>query len=113
LSGRPTVLRFFTARSERSVASLEELVAVHHSGATVVAVCDGGSGDDVGRLVGDRYPFLVVPDEDRGIARAFGVWCWPTTVWIRPDQRVEAVDLGAVAPATAGDAHQGPVQAST
>jgi hypothetical protein len=108
LAGRPTVLRFFTARSERSVASLAELAALHDSGTTVVAIGDGASVEEIGRLVGEReYPFLVVADEDRLVSRAFGVWCWPTTVWIRPDQRVEAVDLGAVAPppedGTAGD----------
>jgi hypothetical protein len=52
----------------------------------------GGRGG-TGR--GAAAPVLVVADADRLVARSFGIWAWPVTVWIRPDQRIEAIDIGA------------------
>lgn len=115
LGGRPVVLAFWTPRSEPSVAHLELLrdlpppAAGRDGDPLVVAVCDGEGPDRVAELVRDRrLPFLVLPDPDRRIARAFGVWCWPATVWVRADQRIEAIDLGTPAGPAASAAPAGP-----
>ncbi len=61
---------------------------------TVIAVGDGEGPERVAELVEEReFPFLVLADPDRLVSRAFGVWCWPATVWIRTDGRIEAIDL--------------------
>lgn len=110
LKGRPVVLAFWTPRSGPSVAHLELLrdlpAADGYQAPLVVAVCDGEGPERVEELVGHRrLPFLVLPDPDRRIARQFGVWCWPATVWIRPDQRIEAIDLGTPAGSAAPAAY--------
>jgi hypothetical protein len=41
--------------------------------------------------------FPLIPDPVRAISRRFVVGVWPSTVWIGPDMRVEAVHLGLTA----------------
>ncbi|MGH2555647.1 MAG: redoxin domain-containing protein, partial [Actinomycetota bacterium] len=106
LKGRPLALTFWTSRSEPSLDHLEFLRDLHTTrgrwAPVTIAVGDGESPDRVARIVKEKeLPFLVLPDPDRRVSRMFGVWCWPCTVWIRPDQRVEAIDFGAAPPATA------------
>lgn len=99
LRGRPLVVTFFTSRSRPSLDQLSALCDL--AGGTgpgaplVVAVGDGEPPDRVAEIAKERgLPFLVLPDPDRRISRAFGVWCWPSTVWVGADLRVEAVDVG-------------------
>lgn len=103
VKGRPLALTFWTSRSEPSLDHLEFLRDMQttrgRSAPVTIAVGDGESPDRVAEVAKERrLPFLVLPDPDRRVSRMFGVWCWPCTVWIRPDQRVEAIDFG-VAPA--------------
>jgi peroxiredoxin len=105
LKGRPIALTFWTSRSEPSLDHLEflrEMQMTRGRGAPVtIAVGDGESPERVARILKEKeFPFLLLPDPDRRVSRMFGVWCWPCTVWIRPDQRVEAIDFGAAPPAT-------------
>jgi peroxiredoxin len=102
LKGRAVALGFYTRRSGPSLDHLEFLRDVASTGGKrsplVVAVGDGESAERVAEVVKQReLPFLVLPDPDRLLSRAFGVWCWPATVWIRPDLKVEAVDFGSSA----------------
>lgn len=99
LRGRGVVVTFWTSRSAPSLDQLDVLrdlsATLGDSAPLVVAVGDGEPADRVAAVVKERrLPFLVLPDPDHRLSRAFGVWCWPATVWIRPDLRVEAIDLG-------------------
>jgi hypothetical protein len=97
--GRGLALAFYTSRSEPSIEHLDLLREVGNGGEEgplVIAIGDGETWEDVAALVeARRLPFLVVADADRLVARSFGIWAWPVTVWIRPDQRIEAIDIGA------------------
>jgi len=99
LKGRPVALTFWTSRSAPSIDQLEYLRGLQADGdrraPIVIAVGDGEGPERVAELVEEReFPFLVLADPDRLVSRAFGVWCWPATVWIRTDGRIEAIDLG-------------------
>jgi peroxiredoxin len=98
--GRGLAVVFYTYRSEPSIEHLETLREVGdggEEGPLVIAIGDGEAWDAVAALVEERrLPFLVVADADRLVARSFGIWAWPVTVWIRPDQRIEAIDIGAI-----------------
>jgi hypothetical protein len=99
LKGRSMALTFWSSRSEPSLEQLELLRGVAEGmgdrAPIIIAVGDGEGDEHVAELVRDReFPFLVLPDPDRGLSRHFGVWCWPSTIWITEDQRIEAIDLG-------------------
>jgi hypothetical protein len=58
-------------------------------------VGDGEPPDRAEELArAEGFPFALIPDPDRAISSRFGVGVWPSTIWIGPDQRVEAVSLG-------------------
>jgi peroxiredoxin len=102
LRGRPAVVVFWTSRSAPSIEHLCALRDRHAAGAgpapLTIAVGDGETADEAERVAKDhRLPFVVLPDPGRRIASAFGVWCWPATVLVGADGRVESVDLGASA----------------
>jgi peroxiredoxin len=99
LNGLPVALAFWTRLSEPSLDQLEYLRYVHatrrESAPLIIAIGDGESPEQAAEIAKERnLPYLVLADPDRLVSRAFGVWCWPATVWIRADQRVEAVDFG-------------------
>ncbi|HYU57390.1 MAG TPA: TlpA disulfide reductase family protein, partial [Actinomycetota bacterium] len=99
LRGRPIAITFWSSRSAPSLEQLDVLRDVADrsggGGPLVVAVGDGESQERATEVAKERrLPYLVLPDPDRLVSSAFGVWCWPATVWIRPDLRVEAIDVG-------------------
>jgi peroxiredoxin len=100
LKGRPVALTFWTPRSRPSIDHLELLGEMCRRGGAeaplVIAVGNGGREPAAEAVRARRLPFPILADADGRISRIFGVWCWPTTIWIRPDQRVEAVDFGTV-----------------
>jgi peroxiredoxin len=105
LKGRPLAIVFCTTRSEPSLTQLDVLRDVHLSrgskGPLTIAIGDGESRERVALIAKEKdLPFLLLAEPDRRISRAFGVWCWPATVWIRPDQVVEAIDFGVTASPT-------------
>jgi peroxiredoxin len=102
LRGRPVVVAFWTSWSEPSLEQLRQLRAAYESsardGVIVLAVGDGEPAEraeEVARR--ERLPFPVIADPNRGISQRFGVGVWPSTVWIAPDMRVDAVHLGLTA----------------
>jgi peroxiredoxin len=99
MQGRRTVLAFWTSASQPSVEQLRELKAAHESsgerGPVVLGVGDGETGEAAAKVAKEEaLPFPVIPDPERAISRRYGVGCWPTTVWIGPNMRVEAVNFG-------------------
>lgn len=101
LRGASAVLSFWTSCSEPSIEQLrqlrEALDSRRENHPNVLGIGDGESAEQVAELAKrERLPFPLVPDPERVIARQLGVSAWPATVQVRPDGRVEAVDLGLV-----------------
>ena len=106
LKGRSIALVFCSPRSEPSMDHLEYVreVGRGEGAPIVIGVCDTESSERVAEIVEERrIPFLVLADPGQRIASVFGVWCWPATIWIGPDQVVEAVDFGGAAAASKGE----------
>jgi peroxiredoxin len=102
LRGRQLVLTFWTSWCEPSIAQLREFAQATRdgegTGPLVLAIGDGESADRAAEMAQDEdLPFPVLPDPDREISRRFGVGCWPSSVWISPAARVEAVNFGLTA----------------
>lgn len=113
LRGRPVALTFWTSRSEPSLNHLDflrDLTLSRGSKAPLtVAVGDGESHERAAEVAKEHeLPYTVLADPDRLVSRSFGVWCWPATVWIRSDLKVEAVDFGGAARTSTGSAPTGP-----
>jgi peroxiredoxin len=99
-SGRRVVLTFFTPRSQPSVDHLAQMTSAaspdRRIGPLVIAVADGSSWSRVEELVREKGSSVVIlPDPERQISSMFGVWCWPATVRIDANGRVEGIDVGA------------------
>jgi hypothetical protein len=79
----------------------------------VFAIGDGESPKQVTELANrEQLPFPLIPDPARLIARRYGVYCWPATVQVGPDGRVEAADLGLVPGVNRCEQHPGRPQSS-
>ena len=63
----------------------------------IVAV-NGGEKGEVLSEIRRKYnlSFALVPDPGRIIARQFGIECWPTTVWINAEGKVEDAQFGTI-----------------
>jgi len=101
LRGGPVVLSFWTSCSGPSLEQLRQLrVALEtgpHGQASVLGVGDGESAQQVAEVAQrEQLPFPLVPDPERQIAHRYGVSCWPTTVQVGPEGRIDATDLGLV-----------------
>jgi peroxiredoxin len=101
LRGRSVVLSFWISCSEPSVEQLRQLrEALESRGKDapyVLGIGDGESPQEVTELARrERLPFPLMADPERSIARRYGISCWPATVQVGPDGRVEATDLGLV-----------------
>jgi hypothetical protein len=102
LRGRRVALAFLDLRSEPSVEHLRHLRRAYEragrAAPVLLAIGDGEGPDQVSEVArAERLPFPLLPDPERSISKRYGVGCWPVTVWIRPDMRVEAVDFGLTA----------------
>jgi peroxiredoxin len=102
LLGRSVLVSFWQSWSAPCLAELRRLEALQHGdarSAPVVIAFHGGpapkSFEEIRRQHG--LSFALVQDTEHRIARAFGVRCWPTTIGIDPDGRIEHIQLG-VAP---------------
>ncbi len=102
LRGRRVALTFWTSWSDPSVEQLREFARAYEAtrgvGPLVLAIGEGETEERAAQIAKEEgLPFPVLPDPDREISRRFGVGCWPTTVWIGPTMRVEAVNFGLTA----------------
>ena len=106
--GRRHMLSFWHAWSAPCLAELRRLSTMYgrptEEQPTIVAF-HGGPQSDLDRVRKElALPFTLVQDVDQVVARLYGVRCWPTTVTIGPDARVEHVQFGV--PARERDASQ-------
>jgi peroxiredoxin len=117
MRGRRVALSFWASWCEPSLEQLRQFARAYEAaegqGPLVLAVGDGESPDRAEELAkAEGFPFALIPDPDRTISTRFGVGVWPSTIWIGPDQRVEAVSLGLTSVGGDGeDRHKGMAQA--
>src|SRR5204863_1763319 len=101
LRGGPVVLCFWTSCSQPSIEQLRQLRSALDSAGddrpSVFGIGDGETPDHVAELAeNEQFPFPLLPDPERSIARRFGISSWPATVQAGPDGRVVAADIGLV-----------------
>jgi thiol-disulfide isomerase/thioredoxin len=109
LKGKDVLLNFWQSWSAPCLAELERLQRLFDDGqAPVIVAFHGGADakavDVVRKRLGLSYP--MVQDARQQIGLRYGVRCWPTTVKIDADGRVEHVQLGTAhehGPSGAGD----------
>ena len=98
LRGRDVVMNFWQSWSAPCLAELLRLQRLHQAGpeAPFIVAFHGGANseavDDVRKRLGLSYP--LVQDLQQQMARSYGVRCWPTTIKIDADGRVEHVQFG-------------------
>lgn len=98
LRGRDVVMNFWQSWSAPCLAELLRLQRLHQAGpeAPLIVAFHGGAKseavDDVRKRLGLSYP--LVQDLQQQMARSYGVRCWPTTIKIDADGRVEHVQFG-------------------
>ncbi len=99
LRGQRVLLNFWQSWSAPCIRELTRLEALHEKGGEgtpVILAVNGGEKPEVLSGVRRKHNlgFTLVPDPERTIARQFGVECWPTTVSIDAEGRVEGVQYG-------------------
>jgi thiol-disulfide isomerase/thioredoxin len=97
LKGKDVVLNFWQSWSAPCLRELERLQRLHDEGqAPLIVAFHGGADikavDVVRKRLGLSYP--VVQDSQQQIGLRYGVRCWPTTVKIDADGRVDHIQLG-------------------
>jgi peroxiredoxin len=98
LRGREVFVNFWQSWSAPCLTELERLQRLHADGgqAPSIVAFHGGTDakavDDVRKRLGLSFP--VVQDPQQQIARRYGVRCWPTTIKIDADGRVEHIQFG-------------------
>jgi peroxiredoxin len=97
--GRSVLVAFWQWWSDPCLEELRRLETLHHGNArpgSAIVAFHGGHGpkgfEDLRRRHGLSFPIVV--DVDHRIARTFGVRCWPTTIGIDAEGRIEHVQLG-------------------
>ncbi len=93
------LLNFFQSWSIPSIQELQRLQGLQDQGgenAPVIVAVSGDAKADVLAEVRRKYKLglALVPDPNGSIARSFGVHCWPTTLSIDPDGRVNGIQTG-------------------
>lgn len=98
LRGRRLLLNFWQSWSAPSLAELRRLQAASHEGQRTPLVIAFHGGNDpeavavVRKQLGLRFP--LVQDAEQRVGRKYGVSCWPTTVLVDTDGRVEHIQFG-------------------
>jgi peroxiredoxin len=98
LRGRDVVLNFWQSWSRPCLTELQRLQRLHQEGeqAPAIIAFHGGSNsgalDDVRKRLGLSYP--LVHDSQQRIAQKYGVRCWPTTIKIGANGRVDHIQYG-------------------
>jgi peroxiredoxin len=99
LRGREVLLTFWQSWSAPCLAELSRLQRLYatEKGAPFIVGLHGGADSnalaDIRKRLG--LSFALVQDSQQRFARQYGVRCWPTTIAIRPDGRVEHVQFGS------------------
>jgi peroxiredoxin len=98
LRGRDVLLNFWQSWSAPCREQLGRLQRLHQGGRDmlfIVAFHGGKNSDALGEIrkrLGLSFP--LVQDSQQRIARQYGVRCWPTTISVGADGRVEHVQFG-------------------
>jgi peroxiredoxin len=100
LRGREALLNFWQSWSAPCLTELARLQRLHQSGegkdAPFIVAIHGGNNSKAVDEIRDRLglSFLMVQDAKHRIAGRYGVRCWPTTIMINAEGRVEHVQSG-------------------
>jgi peroxiredoxin len=98
LRGQPVLLNFWQSWSAPCLKELRRLQGLHEQreGAPFIVAFHGGKDtkalDAIRKQLG--LSFALVQDTDQEVARRYGVRCWPTTIRISADGRVEHIQSG-------------------
>lgn len=97
MRGREVLVNFWQSWSAPCLEELRRLqLLLDGPQAPFVVAFHGGAADDavddIGKRLGLSFP--LVPDPQQRMARRYGVGCWPTTVRIGVDGRVEHIQFG-------------------
>jgi peroxiredoxin len=98
LRGRDVLLNFWQSWSAPCLAELSRLQRLHEAGngSPFIVALHGGSNysalADIRKRLG--LSFALVQDSQQRIARRYGVRCWPTTIAIGADGRVDHIQFG-------------------
>jgi peroxiredoxin len=97
LRGRDVLLNFWQSWSAPCLTELQRLQRLHQGPeAPFIVAFHGGAKseevDEVRKRFGLSYP--LAQDSQQQLARRYGVRCWPTTIKIDTDGRVEHVQFG-------------------
>ena len=112
MRGRRMLLNFWQNWSAPCLQELRRLQTLQAAGARdapVIVAFHGGrdakSVEEIRKQLGITFAF--VQDSEQQIARAYGVRCWPTTVSIDADGRIEHVQCGVMTEHEAGRGRAG------
>ncbi|BBY43569.1 redoxin family protein [Mycolicibacterium celeriflavum] len=98
MRGREVFLTFWQSWSAPCFSELQRLQRLHQTSRQppfIVGLHGGADGKAVGdvrKRLGLSYP--LVQDHQQRIARAYGVRCWPTSVKVDAEGRVEHIQFG-------------------
>jgi peroxiredoxin len=98
MRGLPVLLNFWQSWSAPCLKELRRLQGLHEQreGAPFIVAFHGGKDakalDAIRKQLG--LSFALVQDTDQEVARRYGVRCWPTTIRISADGRVEHIQSG-------------------
>jgi peroxiredoxin len=98
LRGREALLNFWQSWSAPCLTELARLQRLHQAGkdAPFIVAIHGGNNekavDEIRKRLG--LSFLMVQDARQRIANRYGVRCWPTTIAIDAQGRVERLQVG-------------------
>ena len=105
--GRDVLLNFWQSWSAPCLTELGRLQRLHQAGREppFIVAFHGGKNSDALDEIRKRLglSFRLVQDSQQRIARRYGVRCWPTTIMVDADGRVEHVQFGI------GHGHERPV----
>jgi peroxiredoxin len=101
LRGHRILLNFWQSWSAPCIRELQRLQALHKRGGRDAAVIVAVNGGEKGLVLSEfrcmlNLGFALVQDPGRAIASQFGIECWPTTVSIDAQGKVEGVQFGAL-----------------
>ncbi len=112
LRGRCVLVNFWQSWSAPCLAELRRLQRLYRQQPDPPLVIAFHGGNDAKEVDGIRQAlglsFPLVQDSQQQVARTYGVRCWPTTIRIDADGRVEHVQFGAPRDHDK-TGHQGPV----
>jgi len=98
LRGRNVLLNFWQSWSAPCLTGLGRLQRLHQTGRETpfIVAFHGGKNskefDEIRKRLGLSFP--LVQDSQQRIARRYGVRCWPTTIMVDAEGRVEHVQFG-------------------